>query len=164
MKFSLSFTLLCVQSLAASAFMSVAPVSKNCASSTQQYMFGGAGAGSPTEDDLDPEAEKGLEVAAAQMGMSVDEYRLAMRAREQLVKSMDSKIVTAGDEATVFIERDVNNPPRKFDVTITEAGKALGPEAVSKQLVEALQKGSEAAAKGRQEAQQEMLKWVQSQG
>mmetsp|Transcript_22533 Transcript_22533/g.55839 ORF Transcript_22533/g.55839 Transcript_22533/m.55839 type:complete len:165 (-) Transcript_22533:190-684(-) len=164
MKFSLSFTLLCVQALAASAFTSVAPVSKSCSSSTQQHMFGGAGAGSPTEDDLDPEAEKGLEVAAAQMGMSVDEYRLAMRAREQLVKSMDSKIVTAGDEATVFIERDVNNPPRKFDVTITEAGKALGPEAVSKQLVEALKKGSDAAAKGRQEAQQEMLKWVQSQG
>lgn len=127
-------------------------------------MFGGAGAGSPTEDDLDPEAEKGLEAAAASMGMSVDEYRLAMRAREQLVKSMDSKIVTAGDEATVYIERDVNNPPRKFDVTITEAGKALGPEAVSKKLVEALKKGSDGAAKGRQEAQQEMLKWVQSQG
>ncbi len=165
MKFSLSLTLLCAQMLAASAFMTVAPVSKSCSSySTQQYMFGGAGAGSPTEDDLDPEAEAGLEAAAAQMGMSIDEYRLAMRAREQLVKSMDSKIVTAGDAGTVFIERDVNNPPRKFDVTITEAGKALGREEVSKKLVEALSKGSEAAAKGRQEAQQEMLKWVQSQG
>lgn len=127
-------------------------------------MFGGAGAGSPTEDDLDPEAEAGLQQAAAQMGMSVEEYRLAMRAREQLVKSMDSKIVTGGDADTVLVERDVNNPPRKLDVTITEAGKALGSEALSKKLVEAMSKGSDAAAKGRQEAQQDMLKWVQSQG
>ena len=127
-------------------------------------MFGGAGAGSPTEDDVTPEQEAQLQAAAAQMGMSVDEYKLAMRAREQLVKSMDSKIFTVGDADTVQIERDANNPPRKFDVTITEAGKALGREEVSKQLVAALSKGSEAAAKGRQEAQQEMLKWVQSQG
>ena len=165
MKFHLSFALLSFQTLAASGFMTVAPNSKACStSSTQQYMFGGAGAGSPTEDDMDPEQEAGLQAAAAQMGMSVDEYRLAMRAREQLVKSMDSKIFTIGDADTVQIERDANNPPRKFDVTITEAGKALGREEVSKKLVDALSKGSDAAAKGRQEAQQEMLKWVQAQG
>lgn len=164
MKFYLSFALLCFQTLAASGFMSVVPNCKSCASSsTQKYMFGGAGAG-PTEDEIDPEEEAGLAAAAAQMGMSVEEYRMAMRAREQLVKSMDSKIVTVGDADTVQIERDVNNPPRKFEVTITEAGKALGREEVSKKLVEALSKGSDAAAKGRQEAQQEMLKWVQSQG
>ena len=165
MKFHLSFALLSFQTLAASGFMTVAPNSKACSTSpTQQYMFGGAGAGSPTEDDVTPEQEAQLQAAAAQMGMSVDEYKLAMRAREQLVKSMDSKIFTVGDADTVQIERDANNPPRKFDVTITEAGKALGREEVSKQLVAALSKGSEAAAKGRQEAQQEMLKWVQSQG
>lgn len=127
-------------------------------------MFGGAGAGTPTEDDADPEAEAGMQAAAASMGMSADEYRLAMRAREQLVKTMDSKIVSAGSADTILVERDVNNPPKKFDVTITEAGKAFGRDAVSKKLVEALNKGSEAAAKGRQEAQQDMLKWVQSQG
>ena len=127
-------------------------------------MFGGAGAGTPTEDEIDPEAEAGLEAAAAQMGMSPDEYRLAMRAREQLQNTMNSKIVTTGSADTVLVERDVNNPPKTFEVTITEAGKALGKEEVSKKLVEALNKGSEAAAKGRQEAQQEMLKWVQSQG
>lgn len=165
MKTHLSFALLCFQTLTVSGFISVAPNCKSCSSSsTQQYMFGGAGAGSPTEDDLDPEAEAGLQQAAAQMGMSVEEYRLAMRAREQLVKSMDSKIVTGGDADTVLVERDVNNPPRKLDVTITEAGKALGSEALSKKLVEAMSKGSDAAAKGRQEAQQDMLKWVQSQG
>lgn len=164
MRISLGLFLLSFEALSVSGFMSVAPQMKKCASSTtQRQMFGGAGAG-PTEDELDPEAEAGLEAAAAQMGMSPDEYRLAMRAREQLVKTMDSKIVTAGSADTVMIERDVNNPPKKFEVTITEAGKALGKDEVSKKLVEALNKGSEAAAKGRQEAQQEMLKWVQSQG
>ena len=162
MKTYFSFVLICVQALAASGFTTMAPPSKSCAASyTQRYMFGGAGAGSPTEDD--PEAEAGMEQAAAAMGMSGDEYKLAMRAREQLVKNMDSKLVTTGSADTILIERDVNNPPKKFDVTITEAGKALGRDAVSKQLVEALNKGSEAAAKGRQEAQQDMLKWVQSQ-
>jgi hypothetical protein len=91
-------------------------------------MFGGAGGGSPTEDD--PEMEASIVQGAAAMNMSVDEYKLAMRAREQLVKTMDSKIVNAGDKDTIFVERDVNNPPRKFDITITEAGKALGREAV----------------------------------
>jgi hypothetical protein len=165
MKTYLSFVLLFSQTLAASGFMPAAPHSKSCSSSsTQRHMFGGAGAGTPTEDEADPEAAAGMEAAAASMGMSADEYRLAMRAREQLVKTMDSKIVSAGSADTILVERDVNNPPKKFDVTITEAGKALGRDAVSKKLVEALNKGSEAAAKGRQEAQQEMLKWVQSQG
>jgi len=130
-------------------------------------MFGGAGAGSPTEDDDEdssPEAVAGIERAAAQMGMSAAEYKLAMRAREQLVKSMDEKIVTAGSADTVLVERDVNNPPKKLDITISEAGKALGRDELSKKLVDALNKGSEAAKKGRTEAQQDMLKWVQSQG
>mmetsp|Transcript_1911 Transcript_1911/g.4060 ORF Transcript_1911/g.4060 Transcript_1911/m.4060 type:complete len:163 (+) Transcript_1911:145-633(+) len=160
MKTYFSFALLCFQALAVSGFMSVAPRSASL-STTQRQMFGGAGAGTPTEDD--PEADAQMEQAAASMGMSADEYRLAMRAREQLAKSMDSKIVTAGSADTVLVERDVNNPPRKFDVTITEEGKALGADAVSKKLVEALNKGSELAAKGRQEAQQDMLKWVQAQ-
>jgi len=157
--------LLSFQTLSASGFMSTAQLQKSPSlSTTERNMFGGAGAGSPTEDDLDPEAEAGLEAAAAQMGMSADEYRLAMRAREQLVKTMDNKIVSGGSADTVLVERDVNNPPKKFDITITEAGKTLGPEKVSKELVAALNKCSEAATKGRQEAQQEMLKWVQAQG
>ena len=167
MKTYFSLVLLCVQALAVSGFTTMAPLSKSCASSlTQRYMFGGAGAGTPTEDDdsePDPAAIAGMEQAAASMGMSTDEYKLAMRAREQLVKTMDSKIVTTGSADTILVERDVNNPPKTFDVTITEAGKALGRDAVAKKLVEALNKGTDAAAKGRQEAQQEMLKWVQSQ-
>jgi len=62
-----------------------------------------------------------------------------------------------------MIERDVNNPPKKFEVTITDAGKELGREILSKEIVKALDKCKVEAAKGRQEAQQEMLKWVQTQ-
>jgi hypothetical protein len=163
MKTSFTFVLLCFQAFAALGFTTVSRPSSSCISisSTQRYMFGGAGGGSPTEDD--PEMEASIVQGAAAMNMSVDEYKLAMRAREQLVKTMDSKIVNAGDKDTIFVERDVNNPPRKFDITITEAGKALGREAVSKDLVNTLEKAKTAAGKGRQEAQQEMLKWVQGQ-
>ena len=107
---------------------------------------------------------EGLANAAAAMGMSAEEYKLAMRAREQLVKSMDAKMVKGGNADTVLVERDVNNPPKQLDITITEAGKELGRDALSKKLVDAINKGSEEARKGRQECQQEMLKWVQSQG
>ena len=164
MKTNFAIVLLYLQTLGAWGFISQAPKSQDFLSTTQRFMFGGAGAGTPTEDDMDPKAEAGLELAAANMGMSKEEYRLAMRAREQLVQTMDNKIVTTGSADTVLVERDVNNPPKKFEITITEAGKALGREAVSEKLVEAMAKGSEAATKGRQEAQQEMLKWVQSQG
>ena len=129
---------------------------------TQLNMFGGAGAGSPTEDD--PAAEEQMTQAAAAMGMSVQEYKLAMQARQQLENSMNSKIVTGGSADTILVERDVNNPPKKFDITITEAGKALGRDKLSTELVTALKTASEASKKGRVEAQQEMLKWVQSNG
>jgi hypothetical protein len=125
-------------------------------------MFGGAGAGSPAEDD--PEAEEQMNKAAAAMGMSAQEYKLAMQARQQLENSMNSKIVTGGSADTVLVERDVNNPPKKFEIKITEAGKALGREKLSSELVTALRSASEASKKGRVEAQQEMLKWVQSNG
>jgi len=124
-------------------------------------MFGGAGAGSPAEDD--EAAEEAITNAAAAMGMSVAEYKLALQARQQLANSMDSKIVTGGKSDTVLVERDVNNPPKKFEIKITEEGKARGREAVSKDLVAALKTASEAARVGRKEAQQDMLKWVQSQ-
>mmetsp|Transcript_61584 Transcript_61584/g.70765 ORF Transcript_61584/g.70765 Transcript_61584/m.70765 type:complete len:167 (-) Transcript_61584:192-692(-) len=155
-----SFVLACFQIFAVFGFTTVTrPPSYSV--STQRHMFGGAGAGSPTEDD--PEQEAAIAAGAAAMNMSSDEYKLAMRAREQLVKMMDSKIVESGNADTIMIERDVNNPPKKFEVTITDAGKELGREILSKEIVKALDKCKIEAAKGRQEAQQEMLKWVQSQ-
>lgn len=157
---TLSFLLLFFQALDVLGFTTMVPA-RTLSLSTQLCMFGGSGAGTPTEDD--PEAEAANEQAAGAMGLSAEEYKLAMRAREQLEEAMASKIVTTGNADTILVERDVYNPPKKFEVTITDAAKALGREAVSKELVNVLKKGSEAAAQGRKEAQQEMLKWVQSQ-
>lgn len=129
--------------------------------STQLFMFGGAGAGTPAEDD--EAGEKAIKEGAAAMGMSVGEYKMAILARQKYTSSMDNKIVTGGKADTVFVERDVNNPPKKFEIKITEAGKAQGKDKVSKDLVAALKATSDAARQGRVDAQQEMLKWVQSQ-
>lgn len=129
-------------------------------SSSQHFMFGGAGAAG-VEDD--PEQEKAIAQGAAAMNMSVEEYKLAMRAREQLVQTMDGKIVKSGNADTIMIERDVNNPPKTFEITITDKGKDLGRAALSKELVNLLEKCNVEAVKGRQEAQQEMMTWVQSQ-
>ncbi|KAG7362814.1 hypothetical protein IV203_026174 [Nitzschia inconspicua] len=137
------------------------PLRSPAIATTQLFMFGGAGAGSPAEDD--EAGEEAMKKTAAAMGMSVGEYKLAMQARQKLVSAMDDKIVTGGKADTVLVERDVNNPPKKFEIKITESGKALGKETVAKDLVAALKTASEAARKGRVEAQQEMMKWVQSQ-
>jgi hypothetical protein len=167
MKISLATTILMILYSQAAAFTPVATSNKNnlsaskLATATQLSMFGGAGAGAPAEDD--EEGEKQIAQAAAAMGLPVAEYKMAMQARAKLQNAMDSKIVVGGKADTVSVERDVNNPPKKFEIKITEAGKALGREAVSKELVAALNTAAEASKKGRQEAQQEMMKWVQSQ-
>lgn len=131
------------------------------AANTQLFMFGGAGAGTPAEDD--EAGEEAINKAAAAMGISVGEYKLAIQARQKLTSAMDNKMVTGGKADTVLVERDVNNPPKKFEIKITEAGKAQGKEKVSQDLVTALKSASDAARRGRTEAQQEMMKWVQSQ-
>ena len=164
MKISSAAALLLLASQAC-AFTTFAPPPKTAATSiasTQLFMFGGAGAGAPAEDDEKGEAE--LNKAAAAMNMSPTEYKMALQARQQLANAMDSKIVKGGKDDSVYVERDVNQPPKKFDIVITEAGKAKGRDAVSKELVDALKTTSEAAKKGRAEAQQEMLKFIQGQG
>jgi hypothetical protein len=128
---------------------------------THLFMFGGAGAGTPAEDD--EAGEETMKKSAAAMGMSIGEYKLALQAKQKLISSMDSKIVTGGKADTVLVERDVNNPPKTLEIKITEIGKAKGKDQLSKDLVTALKTASDAAKIGRQEAQQEMMKWVQSQ-
>ena len=162
MKISSAAALLLLASQA-TAFTTFAPPPKtaNSIASTQLFMFGGAGAGAPAEDD--EAGEEQLNKAAAAMGMSPAEYKMALQARAQLAKAMDERIVKGGKDDSVYVERDVNQPPKKFDVVITEAGKAKGRDAVSKELVDALKTASEAAKKGRVEAQQEMMKWIQGQ-
>merc|ERR1712176_596274 len=125
---------------------------------TQRNMFGGTGDGMPNEDD--PEELKKVEMAAKQMGMSVDEYKLGIRARKRLVEELTNAKIVMGNPETVSVTRDANNPPQNLEVTITEAGKALGKEAVSKELVAALKEGSEKSRGERAAAQKRMMEFI----
>jgi hypothetical protein len=158
-KMKLSLAVGCALLLSQTTAFNVAPARQM--SLTQHHMFGGAGAGKAKEDN--PEESAQMEQAAKSMGMSVDEYAIAMNARTKLAETLDSTMVTAGKAETVFIERDVNNPPKTFEVTITEAGKALGKDVVSKELVTALKKASEEARGGRAEAQKVMMSFITEQ-
>lgn len=129
--------------------------------STSLGMFGGAGAAAPKEDN--PEEARQAAEMAQKMGMSLEEYTLAMNARARLEKSLDDTIVKAGKADTVQVERDLNNPAKKFEIKITEAGKALGKEGLSKELVAALKKASDEARAGRAKAQREMMEYIGEQ-
>jgi hypothetical protein len=121
-------------------------------------MFGGAGAGVPNEDN--PEDLKQMEDAAKSMGMSLGEYKLGMGARTRLTEELDATRLTAGKVDTVLVERDGNNPPKFLEVTITDAGKALGKDAVSKELVAALKEASDDSRKARTDAQKNMMTYI----
>ena len=153
----LSTAALAASSSSVAAFVTPASLAP---SSTQLSMFGGAGAAAPKEDD--PEAQKQLEQTAASMGMSVEEYNLGMRARARLTEELDKARVTAGDER-VEVTRDGNNPPKFLEITITEAGKALGPESLSKELCANLKASSDDSRKTRADAQKDMMAFVQEE-
>lgn len=125
--------------------------SRATVSQTARFMFGGAGAGVPSEDN--PEELAAMEQAAKSMGMSIDEYKLGIGARLKLTEELDAVRLTAGNSDTVSISRCANNPPKFLEITITDAGKALGKEAVSKELVTALQKASDDSRESRTAAQ-----------
>ena len=146
----------------ASAFAPVYSGSNNnnaVVSLTQQFMFGGAGAGAPTEDD--PEKMEAIKNMAGAMGMSVEEYQLGMRARAKMEEDINNMRVVGGDEAKgVTVERDGNSPPVHLVVTVTDAGKAMGKEALEKELVSALRSSSEKSKKGRETAQANMMQYI----
>jgi ribosomal 50S subunit-associated protein YjgA (DUF615 family) len=121
-------------------------------------MFGGAGAGVPSEDN--PEEMKKMEEAAKQMGMSLAEYKLAISARVRLAEQLNSARVKGGKDGTVSVERDGNNPPKHLEITITEAGKALGKDALSAELITALKAASDASRVKRTEAQKGMMTYI----
>jgi hypothetical protein len=125
---------------------------------TQPNMFGGAGAGVPNEDN--PEEMKQMEDAAKSMGMSLAEYKLGIGARARLMKELDASRVTSGNKDTVAVERDGNNPPKLLEITITEAGKAMGKDAVSAELVKSLSEASESSRKSRTDAQKNMMEYI----
>lgn len=121
-------------------------------------MFGGAGEGVPAEDD--PEEQKKMEAAAKSMGMSVDEYKLGVAARIRLTNELNGARLVGGNKDKVAVERDGNNPPKHLEIVITDAGKALGKDGVSKELVSALKAASEASKKARTDAQKDMMQFI----
>uniref|UniRef100_A0A7S4HMC5 Uncharacterized protein n=1 Tax=Odontella aurita TaxID=265563 RepID=A0A7S4HMC5_9STRA len=126
---------------------------------TQRNMFSGAGDAAPKEDD--PEAMENLEKMAAAMGMSVEEYQLGVRARMRMEKDIADIRVTAGDaDKGVTVERDGNQPPVHLVVTVTDDGKALGKEALEKELVAALKTAGDQAGKERNQAQAKMMQFI----
>lgn len=125
---------------------------------TSLGMFSGAGEGVPGEDD--PAAQKQMEEAAAAMGMSVGEYKLGLKARMRLSKELDDARVEGGKKDTVGVERDANNPPKYLEITLTDAGKELGKDTVSKELVSALKSSADEARKLRGEAQKGMMEYI----
>jgi DNA-binding protein YbaB len=128
------------------------------ASLTQQSMFGGAGAGVPSEDS--PDETKQMEAAAKSMGMSVGEYKLGVTARVRLMESLDGIRVNGGSSGTVSVDRDGNNPPKFLEIAITEAGKALGKDGLSKELVSALKTASDKSRESRTEEQKNMMAFI----
>mmetsp|Transcript_5985 Transcript_5985/g.12605 ORF Transcript_5985/g.12605 Transcript_5985/m.12605 type:complete len:169 (+) Transcript_5985:106-612(+) len=154
MKISTTIVLALSAATAVSAFSTVTPPRH---SATALSMFGGAGDAAPKEDD--PEAMKQMEAAAASMGMSVEEYNLGMRARIRLTEQLDAARLTSGDER-VSITRDGNNPPKLLEITVTEAGKAMGKEALSKELCAALKAAANDSRTTRADAQKDMMAFV----
>jgi hypothetical protein len=125
---------------------------------TQLFMFGGAGAGVPSEDR--PEEMKQMEDAAKQMGMSVEEYKLGMSARVRFTEALNKARVLGGNKDTVSVERDGNNPPTFIKVSITDTGKALGKEKLSTELVKALKTASDKSREARTEEQKRMMSYI----
>ena len=128
---------------------------------TSLGMFSGAGAAAPKEDS--PEEKAQMEQVANAMGMSLEEYTIAMNARVRLSEKMDNTMIVSGKPDMVQLERDMNNPPKKFEIKISEAAKSLGKEELSKKLVAAYKKSSEDARVGRANAQKEMMQFIGEQ-
>lgn len=146
-----------VCSMLLSSVSAFTPELKRAAVLSRPFMFGGAGEGVPGDD---PEEERKMEEAAKAMGMSLDEYKLGVRARIRLTKVLDDARVSAGSSDKVSVERDANNPPKFLEIKITDAGKALGKDGVSTELVAALKTSSEESRKKRGEAQREMMAFI----
>lgn len=125
---------------------------------TQHHMFDGAGAGMPSEDN--PEEMKMMEMAAKQMGMSLEEYKLGISARMKMVQTLDAVRVTAGSPDKVAVERDGNNPPKFLNIIISEEGKKLGKDFVSDELVKALKLAATSSRSSREEAQKTMMGYI----
>ena len=124
---------------------------------TRSYMF--SGAGGPGKEET-PENTAEMKAKADQMGMPLDQYKLSIRARDWLTSQLDGARITTGDTSKVIIDRDANNPPKHFEITVTADGKALGASALSKELVSGLKTAAAAAKEKRNEAQKGMMAFI----
>jgi hypothetical protein len=122
-------------------------------------MFSGAGDGA-IKEDMDPEQIKAIEEAAKAMGMTVDEYQLGMNARLRFETAIGELRYKGGND-DIGLEVDGRSPPNHLVITITDAGKAKGKDAISQTLAEAFKTTSKSAQSGRQAAQNEMMKFIQ---
>jgi len=135
---------------------------KDAATTTQRHMFGGTGKGLAVEGDED-QIKQDTAMASA-MGMSLEEYQLGMQARNKMEEDITAVRAMGGDAAKgVTVERDGNSPPKHLVVTVTDEGKALGKEALEKELVKALADATNESKKGREEAQKGMMQFIAEQ-
>ena len=94
--------------------------------------------------------------------MSVEEYQLGMNARVRMETAINDLRVIGGDvSAGVTVERDGNMPPRHLVVTVTDEGKSKGKVVLEGLIVDALKSAAEKSGVGRDEAQKNMMKYIQ---
>jgi len=126
---------------------------------TQRQMFGGAGAAAPKEDNQG-EVQK-MEQMAKSMGMSLEEYQIAMNARTRMEESINNIRAVGGDaNKGISAEVDGNSPFKHLVVSITEEGKSLGKAAVEEAIVSALKAASANSKKDQETAQAEMMTFI----
>ncbi len=153
----ISLAVLCTLQAALAFTVPLANMGPRCVV-TSLEMFTGAGAGMPTEDNPDELAQ--MEQTAKAMGMTVEEYKLGIQARMVLQKELDEAICVGGDPSTIAIERDGHNPPKTLKVIVTDAGKALGKEKLSEQLVSAMKASAAKSKDTRAGAQKKMMAYI----
>ena len=113
---------------------------------TKKFMFSGSGAVSTDED---PEKEKQIESAAKAMGMTAADYKLIMKAQEDMMNALNSlRVSGASASGEVMVELDGNAPPKSVKISITENGKALGKAKLEKEVLAALKEANAAARDG----------------
>ena len=114
------------------------------------------------EEEEDDEKRSQIEQMAKAMGMTVEEYQLGMNARERMEKAISDLRVVGGEESNgVTVERDGNMPPRHLVVKVTDVGKGQGKAKLEKMIVDALKSAGEKSKVGRDEAQKDMMKYIQ---
>ena len=127
------------------------------------FMFGGGGSGALSYDDdeeVDEETLAKMEAEAKALNMPLQEYKVGMKARTRLMAELDNARVEKGDASKIALTRDVNNPPKFLDITMTDAGKALGKDVISQELCTQLKVASEEARTKRSDAQKNMMTFV----